>query len=272
MFAANAAEMAGDFKSAAQIYSWVPFIPTVTTFDHTAGDTRASGYTREKENSIRNLEVLAKASMLDPHNRYIQMKRLLLQPPKERNKQIKLMERLIEGGTDGLWPAVFKHLEDTYHAIGEQEKAYRQFLWYRGYEPEDRSNQTDIYKMRRTRYVSLDEFRQEYLISGDPNQKDEFKHLPVFYAVRAGRIDLYDWLLQNGAMPPSYSLLTWAIVSKNPEMVRRILAPDSERAGFTPKWDISPQLKKIEEYRENPWIDPVVLNEMENIIRQRINQ
>lgn len=269
---AQTAEAAGDFKSAARIYSWVPFIPTVTKFDSTTNGIRVSGFKREDEKSKRNIDILKKAQSLDSSSTYIQMKLTLLQPPQAPWEQVKVLERLVNSSRDTMWPSVFKLLENAYFVAGDREKAYHQFVWYRSYEPEDSRNQTDTYKSRRARYVSLSEFKQEYLIAGDPNKKDSFGQLPIYYAVREGRDDLYDWLLKNGVSTPlPLYMLVQAVSSRNPEMLRRILDTDpaitriNKISVFDQRIRVIDLIKEVS--TENRWENMARLKEMEKILQ-----
>lgn len=269
---AQTAAAAGDFKSAARIYSWIPFIPTVIKFDNTSNGIRVSGFERENETSNRNIEILKKAQSLDPSSTYIQMKLTLLQPPQAPREQVRVLEGLVNSNREAMWPSVFKLLENAYFVAGDREKAYQQLVWYRVYEPEDFRNQTSIYKSRRARYVSLSEFKQEYLIAGDPNKEDSFNTLPIYYAVQAGRVDLYDWLLKNGvATPlPGYVLIQ-AVFSKSPEMLRRILDTDpaitriNENDIFSARNRVNDIIKEAS--TNNRWENMARLEEMKKILQ-----
>lgn len=271
--AAEQAEAAGDRKSAARMYSWVPFIRTLRYSSDTSGRYAIYGYRALTERDAPNMAMLRKAAALDPSNRYVQMKLLLLDPPHRLEARAKALEHLIAGGTDDLWPRVFLHLEETYYQLGEKRKAHHWFVWFHNREPDDLANQTDRYKERLARYVSLDEFRQRFLIGGDVNKKDEFLAPPIYYAVRAGRVDLYDWLLAHGVKKPLPSyMINQSIDSQNPAMLRRLLNTGPAVTGITTDphaYDnLESVLADITGVRKMTWSDVSALDEMERIARR----
>lgn len=271
--AAQTAEAAGDFKSAARIYSWVPYVPTINNFDHSSSNTSVTGFGREDERSDRNVAILDKAYALDPENRYIRMKINLLRPPKDRAKRIAMLENLIKDDKDSLWPVVFHILKKEYFTNGNRDKAYSLLRWYKDFEPEDRFNQTDLYKMSLAKFVSLQEFQQDFLIAGDPNRKDKYGKLPIYYAVIAGRVDLYDWLLGNGVATPLPSHLTvQAVLSSNPQMVHRLLKTAPSITGINSTKSFFVESKLINDFRKSPSSNQGDLDEIESSIKAFQNQ
>ncbi|MFZ6753266.1 hypothetical protein ACO0KY_07805 [Undibacterium sp. Dicai25W] len=267
--AAKAAERAGDFTYAARIYSWVPYVPTVIKFENTTNGIRTAGFTREDERSQRNIDILNKAREIDPTSIYIQMKQLLLVPPQNNQERIKALEKLISKGKNQMWPGVFKALEAYYNAAGDKEHAYQMLKSYREFEPEDPVNQTDQYETRLTKYLSVKEFIQRHVAAGDPDQSDQYRHPPIYYAVRAGRVDIFDWLLEHGIKTPlpSYVLMQ-ATLSRSPEMLRRVLGTDPAITGIKSTWNFAPQIFQLDEFIKNGLPDEVAkLTEMKENLR-----
>lgn len=222
--AAQEAEANGDVQTAARIYAWVPLLHTTIQFRARSGRTLMTGFEREDELSARNLEILDKAHALDPANRYVQMKRVLLNPARDRKSLIADLEKLVSGGRDDLWPQVFIMLEKQYYLAGERDKARREFLWFRQSEPEYSSNKNAYLKIREARYISLARFKADYIVDGDINKRDRFRWQPMFYAIQAGRTDLFDYLVEMGAERRHTSWwFVQAIISGDVRMFRHLL-------------------------------------------------
>lgn len=261
--AAENAANAGDNKIAAHIFSWIPYLPTATYFK----DQTMSGYIREDETSDRNIGLLEKAAYLDPDNRYVRMKLLLLRPSSKRTERIKQLEALAAGGREDMWPQVFAVLEDQYYFSGQKKKSYQEFLWFKAFEPEYYRNQKDHYKRRLARHITLDEFRNDYLIGNDPNRPDEYGREPIYYAVTSGRVDFYDWLLINGvSSPPPGYWLTQAIYSRNPQMLRRILETPPQKIGGTGGSDFRSEKRSIDNLLKISLEDKESLEEMRRML------
>lgn len=228
--AAEYAEKSGDNIAAARIYSWVPYIrpelyiPPKTYPKDSSGYSLIAGpgYKREDERSTRNIELLKKAAALDPDNRYIQMKLFLLTPSANREQRIKVLEELINERKDDVWPEIFIELEELYYSVGLKQKSYQQFLEFKTLDPFDFRNQTDVYKARLIKHITVDEFVKEYILGNDPNKEDEYRHAPIFYAIKSGRVDIFEWLSNKNVKLPNNSMHL-AIDSGNPEMVRKVL-------------------------------------------------
>lgn len=246
MEAARDAEKAGDRKIAARIYSWIPFLPTLMTTDELRGGIRVSGYTREDEFSTRNVALLETAAALDPENRYIRMKLLLVRPPTERDSHLRKLEALVSGGRADLWPEVFERLETTYLAAGQRDQAKKEFDWFAEHEPADWRNRDSFAKGRSARYVSLDEFFRLYVGSRGPLSPDEHQRDALSYAVFSGRVDLVDWLVDGYVSQLDVSRMIFqAIQSRRPEMVRRVLEARAVAQGpATPKVDF--ELRQVD--------------------------
>jgi hypothetical protein len=226
------AEAAGEKAVAARIYAWIPLIPTRMDFDRVSpSGTRTRGYTREDELSERNLALLKKACALDPDNRCLRMKHLLFFPPAEAAERARQMEALLAGGDD-LWPLFYVVLEDLYWRLGRDEEAKRVFERYERSDPLDPQNWPEHRRRREVRYLSLDAFHEGYLVEGDVNRADVYNTTPMLYAVRAGRVDLFDWLLAHGAKTPlAAEVGVQSLLSYRPAMVRRLLELDPLRLG-----------------------------------------
>lgn len=222
--AAQEAEANGDVQTAARIYAWVPLLHTTIQFGGRSGRTLMTGFVREDELSARNLEILDKAHMLDPANRYIQMKRVLLKPARDRKSLIADLEKLVSGARDDLWPQVFIMLEKQYYLAGERDKARREFLWFRQSEPEHEYNKNGYVRVREARYISLARFKTDYIVDGDINKWDRYRNQPMFYAIQAGRTDLFDYLVKMGAERRHTSWwFVQAITSGDVRMLRHLL-------------------------------------------------
>lgn len=193
------------------------------------------------------------------------MKLLLHSPPPNRSERIKQLEALVASWRDDLWPQIFVRLAEAYYAEGLKEKAYQEFLWFKAFEPDDYRNQTDFYKSRLARYVSLDEFKEKFIIDNDSNKIDEYKVEPIYYAARAGRVDIYNWLRNNGASKPLPAYVyNQAISSRRPEMVRQVLETLSDI--FDTKINHRNQIREINEMLEGSLGDREDLEEIRRML------
>lgn len=218
------AEEAGNYIIAARIYCWIPYLPITKSINNSGGEAQISGYKREFENSERNITLLEKAMKLDPTNRYIKMKMLLLKPPLNQVDHIRALESLVKGGREDLWMMIYRRLEDAYYESGHKDKALKELYWFKKFAPDSWRNDARYFKVRKARYISLDEFKKDYLVNGDPNKKDIYGRKPIYYAIRSGQVMLFDWLVNNGLNKPlpNYALHQ-AEISKSPAMSQRVI-------------------------------------------------
>jgi tetratricopeptide (TPR) repeat protein len=266
--AAESAEAAGDVRMAARIYAWIPYLPTSIAIHESSDEVRVSGYEREDEMSPRNIALLRKAIALDPQSRYLRMKLALLDPHADRSQQIRQLDALANGGRDDLWPQVFLRLEDAYYAAGEKDKALHEFQWFKQWEPDARENQAEMYRKRRVRYLSLGEFRKDY-VSGGNVRVSSIADDPIYYATQAGRVDLFDWLLANGAKRPlDYMVVVQSVQSKRPEMVRRMLELVGEIPGME-DMDLQREIDAVDEMLKVDDGDHANLEEIRNMLVAR---
>jgi hypothetical protein len=220
------AETAGDRKSASRILAWTAFAPDLSTNDRFILIT---GEGAVDAHSQQSLDALAKAVELDPDNRFARMALLLEQPPANRGDHIHALAALTTAGCKGLWPEIYRRLENEYLADGQRDKAKQTFEEQRACEPEANENRALGLKYEQARYDSLDEFRKDFIPDGNPDYRDTHGGTPLGYAVRSGRVELLEWLLRLGATRPTThlafdALLNGAIDSCSPDMVRRVLA------------------------------------------------
>lgn len=266
--AAASAEAAGDVRIAARIYAWIPYLPTSIAIQQSGDEVRVSGYEREDETSPRNVAMLRRAMALDPNSRYLRMKLALLEPRADRSQRIRQLEDLESGGRDDLWPQVFLRLEDAYYAAGEKDKALQEFQWFKQWEPDARENQAEMYRERRVRYLSLGEFRKDYVSAGDV-RVSTIADDPIYYATQAGRVDLFDWLLANGAKRPlEYMVVVQSVQSKRPEMVRRMLELVGEIPGME-DMDLQREIDAVDEMLKHSDGDHANLEEIRNMLVAR---
>lgn len=263
---AKSAEDAGDKKAAARIYSWIPYLPTATYFSRTSGSIKASGYTREDEQSARNIELLEKAHQLDPENRYIQMKLLLIRPPVDRKNRIQALEKLIADGPDGLWPHMYIMLENSYYANGQNDKARQLFLSLKSIEPEYIHNQNDLEMVRRARYTTIQDFQRDYVTGNDPNKNDKYYKSAFYYAIRSGRVDLTEWLSTKSAQLPDFAPYQ-AVCSRRPEMVAYVLQRFTRKMSNA---ELSTYIKQIDDALEQRFDDTEDLQKIRKMLEDSI--
>jgi hypothetical protein len=224
----------GHDSVASRVYCLAYQIPSTQVFSRESGSTQVSGYKAEEPDSERRLAMLRRAIEIDPKNRYARMKLLMLSPPRDRRQRIEQRDELLSGPRESYWPWFYMNQEEDLCIAGEYERSRELFEWFLKLEPDDQHNQGILLKRRRVCHLTLDEFENEIVKSG-PNDKDEYKKLPIEYAAMAGRRDFVEWLLSHGVNTPLYDILHGARFSRNPTFAEYVLSLDPSVSGIGPR-------------------------------------